>query len=137
MAETANEASAKRPRIRDVLFRGLRRKCPRCGKGALFRRWIEFETRCSVCNLLYQRNHGDIWMFVIIMDRIPLMIGVAAVFFGFRSTTSLTAAIFFVLLVVPLIGTMPQRQGLALAMDYLSRVYFPDDSDEIHRVRNT
>jgi len=76
-------------------------------------------------------------MFVIIMDRMPLMIGVAAVFFGFRSTSSLIAAIFFVLLVVPLVGTMPQRQGLALALDYLSRVYFPDDSDEIDQARNT
>ena len=34
-------------------------------------------------------------------------------------------------MVVPLVATMPQRQGAAIALNYLSRVYFPDPSDEI------
>ena len=38
---------------------------------------------------------------------------------------------FLGLMVTPLIATMPHRQGLALAIDYLSRVYMPDPSDEI------
>ena len=33
---------------------------------------------------------------------------------------------------VPLVLTIPHRQGLAIALDYLSRVHFPDPSDEIH-----
>ncbi len=115
-----------------ILKRGLRRRCPRCGQGALFRRMIETYERCPVCGLLYQRNYGDIWMFVIITDRIPIFGGIVAVYFGYQSTSWIGAAAFFIALFVPLIATLRERQGLALALDYLSRIYLPDPSDEIH-----
>jgi uncharacterized protein (DUF983 family) len=121
-----------KPRIRTVLGRGLRCKCPRCGEGALFQRWIVTHERCSSCRLLFQRNYGDIWMFMLILDRIPILFGIAVVYFGFRATNWMAAAGFAIAMAVPLISTMRNRQGLALALDYLSRVYLPDASDEIH-----
>lgn len=69
---------------------------------------------------------------MLILDRIPILIGVAAIYFGFRATNWMAAAAFTVALALPLIATMRNRQGLALALDYLSRVYLPDPSDEIH-----
>ena len=71
-------------------------------------------------------------MFTIITDRVPILLGVALVYFGFRATNWMVAAAFFVLMTIPMIATIPHRQGLAIALDYLSRVYFPDPSDEIH-----
>lgn len=118
--------------IRTVLGRGLRGKCPRCGEGPLFQRWIVTHERCSNCRLLFQRNYGDIWMFMLVLDRIPILFGIAVVYFGFRATNWMAAAGFAVAMAVPLIATMRNRQGLALALDYLSRVYLPDASDEIH-----
>jgi uncharacterized protein (DUF983 family) len=115
-----------------VLRRGLRCRCPRCGEGELFARWIVTNERCSSCRLLFQRNYGDIWGIMLILDRIPILIGIAAVYFGFRSTNWMAATVFTIALALPLIATMRNRQGLALAIDYLSRVYFPDPSDEIH-----
>jgi uncharacterized protein (DUF983 family) len=122
----------QRESIGAVLRRGLRRRCPRCGEGALFRRGIAFHQRCSVCQLQFQRNNGDTWMFMIITDRIPLLIAIAALYFGFIATTWTGTAIFCVAVAVPMIATIRQRQGLALALDYLSRVWFRDPSDEIH-----
>lgn len=72
-------------------------------------------------------------MFMIITDRVPILIGIAAVYFGFRSTNWMVAAGFLVAMIVPMLATIRARQGLALALDYLSRVYLPDPSDEIHR----
>jgi hypothetical protein len=46
----------------------------------------------------------------------------------------MAAAGFLLALLVPMIATIRARQGLALALDYLSRLYFPDPSDEIHRL---
>jgi uncharacterized protein (DUF983 family) len=92
----------------------LRRRCPRCGEGQLFRRWIAAWERCSACNLRYQSNQGDIWMFLIITDRLPIMAGVATIYFGVRSTWLIVVA--FTLF---LIATMRERQGLALALNYL------------------
>ncbi len=121
-----------KPRFFDVARRGLRRRCPRCGEGPLFRRWIEAHDRCSKCGLQYQRNYGDTWGFIVLTDRIPIMFGVIAVYFGIRSTTWVTTAIFTLSMAIPLLATMRERLGLAIALDYLSRVYLPDPSDEIH-----
>jgi uncharacterized protein (DUF983 family) len=115
-----------------TLFNGLRRRCPRCGEGELFRRGIQINERCSACRLLLQRNYGDTWMFMMITDRIPMLFGIAALYFGFVATSWTGAAILFVAVATPMLATIRERQGLALALDYLSRVYFRDPSDEIY-----
>ena len=56
-------------------------RCPRCGEGPLFRRWIDSYERCPVCGLLYQRNHGDLWIWLILTDRIPMLVGIVAMVF--------------------------------------------------------
>jgi len=45
-----------------------------------------------------------------------------------------TAVLFFAV-VTPLLLTVRERQGVALSLDYLSRLYFRDPSDEIHSQR--
>lgn len=134
MTNNDRQVVMMRPRIGNVLRRGMRRRCPRCGEGALFRRGIAIHERCSECHLLYQRDRGDTLMFMFITDRIPILFGIAAVYFGFRSTNLMVATAFLVALIAPMAATIRERQGLALALDYLSRVYWPDPSDEIHRV---
>ncbi len=71
-------------------------------------------------------------MFLILTDRVPILFGIVAVYFGFRPDTWLAIAGFFVAMAVPILGTLRQRTGLALALDYLVRIYMPDPSDEIH-----
>jgi uncharacterized protein (DUF983 family) len=121
-----------RPPVRVVLGRGIRGRCPRCGEGELFQRWIVTHERCSSCRLLLQRNYGDTWMFTNIMDRFPILFGVAALFFGFRAYDLVTGIAFLAMMAIPMVATIRHRQGLALALDYLMRVHLPDPSDEIH-----
>jgi len=102
-----------------ALRRGLRRRCPRCGVGPLFRRGIKTYERCPSCDLQYQRDRGDTWLFMIITDRIPILFGIAAVYFGFRPETPMGIATFFLVIAVPVIATLRERQGMALALDYL------------------
>jgi hypothetical protein len=85
-----------------------------------------------VCDLQFQRNNGDTWMFIIITDRIPLLLAIAIMYFGFVTSTWVGTAIFAVAVAVPLIATIRPRQGLAMALDYLSRIHFRDPSDKIH-----
>ena len=118
--------------IRTALLRGLRKKCPRCGIGPLFKRGITFYERCSNCGLLYQRNYGDLWIFIVITDRIPLLFGIAALYFGMVSISWTGTAVLFFAIATPLLLTIRERTGLALALDYLSRLYFRDPSDELH-----
>ena len=128
----AQEApAAAAPPILPTVWRGVRRRCPHCGRGPLFVRWITLHRQCADCGLVYLRNHGDIWFFWIVMDRIPILVGIAAIFFGFRITSWLNGLGFFLAIAGPLIATMPQRQGAAVALSYLSRVYFRDPSDAL------
>ncbi len=87
--------------------------------------------RCGHCGLVFLRNPVDVWLFWIIGDRFPLAVGIAVIYLGFRVTDWVTGTAFFLAMVVPLIGTMPHRQGVALALNYLSRVHLPDPSDEL------
>jgi len=105
--------------IRVALARGLRRRCPRCGVGPLFRRGIKTYERCSSCDLQYQRDRGDTWLFMIITDRIPILFGIAAVYLGFRPESPLATVAFFCVIAIPVIATIRERQGMALALDYV------------------
>ena len=109
----------ERTPIRTALARGLRRRCPRCGIGPLFRRGIKTYERCPSCDLQYQRDRGDTWLFMIITDRIPILFGIAAVYFGFRPEGWAAVTAFFIAIAVPVIATIRERQGMALALDYL------------------
>lgn len=133
---TPSPRSGFRERILTPISRGMRGRCPRCGEGRLFRRGLEVWKRCSECGLQLQRNQGDLAMFVVIMNRIPVMLGVAIVYLGFRAASLGTTLLFVVLLAAPLLATVRHRQGIALALDYLSRLYLPDSSDELHRERS-
>jgi uncharacterized protein (DUF983 family) len=118
--------------IRQALLRGWRRRCPRCGEGELFRRRLETNDYCSSCDLQFQPNHGDTLMFMVITDRIPILFGVIAVYFlGFRSSNLPITIAFLIAMTLPLLATLRQRQGLALSMVYLSRLYFGDLSESV------
>jgi uncharacterized protein (DUF983 family) len=46
------------PSFARMLWRGMRRRCPRCGTGRLFRRWFTMVERCPGCGYRFQREEG-------------------------------------------------------------------------------
>ena len=40
------------------LRRAARLRCPRCGRGPLFRGWFSMNEVCAVCDLIFERAHG-------------------------------------------------------------------------------
>lgn len=64
-------------------------------------------------------NNGNTWMFIVITDRIPLLFGIGALFFGFKPHGFWQGAAFLTALAAPMIATMPHRQGMAMALDYV------------------
>src|SRR5205085_1266842 len=46
------------PSFGRMLWRGLRRRCPRCGAGKLFTRWFRMVERCPGCGYRFQREEG-------------------------------------------------------------------------------
>ena len=116
--------------IRTALGRGLRKRCPHCGQGPLFSGWRHLG-RCSSCGLVFARNPGDTWAFTILGDRVPIAVIIVLIYFGvMRSYPVLGLAMMIVVLAV-LVWTAPNRWGVGIALDYLSRVYWPDPADPL------
>ena len=46
-------------RVRPALFRGWRRRCPRCGKGALLHGYLRVRDTCPVCRQELHHHRAD------------------------------------------------------------------------------
>ena len=121
---------SRRQLIATALRRGLRKRCPHCGRGPLFAGWRHLE-RCSSCGLVFERNPGDTWAFTIIGDRLPVAAIIGLLYFGFGRTHHVLGLSAFVVMGVLLIVTAPNRWGVGIALHYLSRVFSPDPADPI------
>jgi uncharacterized protein (DUF983 family) len=50
------------PPLRRMLARAVRRRCPLCGGGGLFRRWVEPRPACPRCQLKLDRGESDFFL---------------------------------------------------------------------------
>lgn len=117
---------------RVVVWRGLRKRRPRCGDGPLFRRFMRLHTRCGACGMRLGDRPGDTWGFWVIGDRIFIMVPMVLLYLGFSPESLWARILFLTLVLIPLIVTMPHRFGACLAIDYKSRSLSPDERDLPH-----
>lgn len=121
--------SRARPKLRQVVWRGLHRRCPRCGEGPLFERWFTLRPRCPACDLVFEQRPGDTWAFWIFGDRIFIALLLLVIVLGFRSPTLPHVFVLFLVTAIPLVVTMPHRLGVCVGLDYLIRSYSEDSSE--------
>jgi uncharacterized protein (DUF983 family) len=114
-----------------AITRGWRNRCPHCGRGKLFATFTRHLQACRDCGLVYERNAGDTWAYTVFGDRIPVALLIALVYFGvFRGHRTLGVACFVAVFAL-FLWTSPRRWGVGIALHYLTRVYWPDDSDPV------
>ena len=119
------------PKLRTLLWRGCRKKCPQCGQGPLFVRWIKLHDNCSTCGLHYLPDQGDLWGPLVFLDRLLFIIPIIVLFY-FRVLHPNWILFWLVggLIFFGLIFTVPHRLGMSLAVDYWIRRKFGDLSEE-------
>jgi uncharacterized protein (DUF983 family) len=122
---------AWRPPVGRALRRGLRKRCPHCGEGPLFKGWADTLETCPACGLIYERNPGDTWFYTIVGDRLPVAAAIVVVYFGVFRWNLILGTILLVALGISIFTTAPNRWGAGIALHYLSRAYFPDPADPI------
>ena len=118
------------PSLSTTLLRGLRRRCPRCGEGALFEGWFRQAKECSRCHLRFEQNPGDTWALWLIGDRLFVGLTIILVFIVFRSASWSIGLGVLAIAAVPLVITMPQRMGVCLGFDYFVRAHWGDLANE-------
>ena len=119
------------PHLRTALCRGLRRRCPQCGEGRVFRGWVKLHDHCSECGLQYLQDQGDLWAYLVAIDRalfiFPLII---LIYFRLYIPSSFWLYVLAIGLLTGFIYTLPQRNGMALGLDYLVRRKWGDLSED-------
>lgn len=56
---TRETAITERRNVWTALKRGIRRVCPRCGEGKLFRAFLKVDDNCSACGLDFTPHRAD------------------------------------------------------------------------------
>jgi uncharacterized protein (DUF983 family) len=64
-----------------ALWRGVRRRCPRCGRGGLFTRFFTLLLRCPECGLRFEREEG-FWVGAMIVNIAVTELAFAVVLVG-------------------------------------------------------
>lgn len=110
------------PGMRTLLSRGWRKRCPHCGEGDVYVRWLKLHEFCPKCGLRYLANQGDLFGPLVFFDRVLFLIPFIAVFyFRIWHPNLLLFLLAGGVMLYLLIFTMPNRNGMSLAFDYYLR----------------
>jgi uncharacterized protein (DUF983 family) len=108
--------------LKTVLKRGWRKKCPRCGQGQIFKKFLTLHDECSNCGLVYLPDQGDLLGPMIFIDRVVFLIPMVTIFcFCVPHASPLVYIPTGALMTFLLVYTMPNRNGVCLAVDYYLR----------------
>ncbi len=107
--------------------RALRLRCPHCGRGKLFDRWVRMRRRCHRCGLILERGEADYFIGAYLVNLIIAeLIVVAAMLVVLVATwpavpwqTMLWAIVF--LTIPAVVCTYPFSRSLWLAIDLVFR----------------
>lgn len=110
------------PKLKTVLGRGWRRRCPHCGVGQIYKGWLTMHDRCSHCDFKYLADQGDLWAYLVVIDRAFFLFPLVVLIY-FRLNNPATFWFYFssAAVVFGLVYTLPHRNGLGLGLDYLVR----------------
>ena len=103
-----------------TLWRGTLCKCPRCGEGKLFRKWLKPVDSCAVCDLDIRGQRSDdlpayIGIFVTGHLLAPVII---ALITGFALSALVLLAIIIPVAIVMLIGFLQPSKGAVIALQW-------------------
>ncbi|MEW6777580.1 MAG: DUF983 domain-containing protein [Bdellovibrionota bacterium] len=106
-------------RLRTALSRGLRRRCPRCGKGKVFEGWYREVGKCAECGLSFERRAGDSWAFLYLTTAAFVAPVAFAVLILRQGGRWFSGPVIAAILAAFIIASLPVRKSVALALDYL------------------
>jgi len=103
-----------------AIWRGLSKRCPRCGEGRLIDGFYRVRKRCDRCDLEFEKEVGD-HLGIIYISTAVQTATFAAVVLLLQPQSPWIARIFLGAAALGLmLLNLPNRKGLAVAIDYLS-----------------
>jgi len=112
---------AQKPAVR----RGLAQKCPNCGEGALFTRYLKVADHCAVCGepLHHHRaDDGPAYLTILIVAHL-VGFGIHFAWAVFRPHPLLMALVFSALCVALSLYLLPRLKGMIVAIQWSRRMH--------------
>ncbi|MCP5468409.1 MAG: DUF983 domain-containing protein [Deltaproteobacteria bacterium] len=109
-----------------LLWRGMKKRCPRCGKGKLYEAWYRLQKNCSQCGYLYYRDPIDILSFMYMSTALLTGLFILLMFSLTPSNLALGRVLIGILGFFTIVGTLPQRKGIAIAIEYWTRTHLEE-----------
>ena len=106
-----------------ILLRGLGGRCPRCGKGRLFERYLKFVERCDACDLGFAGHDvGDGPVVPATMVLGGVIVGLALMLEKSLAPPLWVHAVLWTPLVIILtLAILPRLKGLSVGLQYRFR----------------
>jgi uncharacterized protein (DUF983 family) len=115
------------PKLRTVLWRGWRKRCPHCGEGEIYKGWAKLRDHCPSCDFKFLHDQGDLLAYLIVIDRAVFLFPlVVLIYFRLNNPATLWFYVSSAVVLFGLIYTLPHRNGMGLGLDYLFRRHWGD-----------
>jgi len=110
------------PKLKTLLLRGWRRRCPHCGQGKIYQGWLKMHEHCPACDFKYLADQGDLWVYLVVIDRAAFLFPlVVLIYFRLNNPDTVWFYLSSATVLFLLIYTFPHRNGVGLALDYYFR----------------
>lgn len=124
-----------RPRLSLLLWRGARRRCPRCGSGGAFVTWFRLAERCPGCRLRFERE-GDFFLgaYVVNLAVTEGLLAIALFAYILRAVDEPGTSLLPVLVAVVVLSVVapvlffPFARTIWAAVDLATRPVAPDET---------
>ena len=107
-----------------LLRRALARVCPACGQSPLFASWCSLYDHCSKCRYKHESNDGDTFGFMYISTVVFTGLFFGMMWFIWQPTDWIMRTVLFAVALASMLGSMPYRKSMAVALDYMIRRRF-------------
>lgn len=124
MTDTAIAHHDDRP-MRPAMLRGFRRRCPACGKGAMFEGYLKVRDTCPACGeeLFHHRaDDGPAYLTILIVGHLmaPLIMWA---FVGWRPDPLVLSAVFATGCVALSLFLLPRLKGMIVGIQWANRMH--------------
>lgn len=102
----------------EALARGIRCRCPRCGRGTLYEGGYRLRSHCVMCGLPLQRREPDTYFLMYMSTAAITGIFIIAMFLTSPRSLWQGRVVVTVLALLVMFGTLPFRKGLAIGWDF-------------------
>lgn len=117
------DADAKRP-VMQSLKRGMKKRCPNCGEGTIFRRYLKPTDNCATCGEALGHIRTDDfapWLTIIVLGHLlaPLIVEIER---NIAPPLWVSMAIWLPLVTVLVLALLPTAKGVVLGLMWSLRM---------------